>query len=180
LDSAGAGAQRSGLHAPPQRLDVVAVQRLRSEAELEAVVVRRVVAAGHLHPTAQLPMEDGEVEQRRRAHPDVDHVDAGGADAVAERGGVGLGGQPAVAAHGDQLGAPLRRQRTERLAQSVGEPCVEVALRHPADVILAEDAGIQLNTSTECLSRSSLESQSSKRWPIALSYRVSRIWSFTC
>src|SRR5262249_12095592 len=123
----------------------------------------------HLQTSTEPPVKDREVEQRRRAHPDVEYVDAGRLQPLDERARIAVGGQPAVASHRDQRRAPLRCQRPERLPQPPGEPCVEVALRHRADVVFAEDGRIQLKTSTEWRSRRSLESQSSKRWPIAFS-----------
>jgi hypothetical protein len=51
----------------------------------------------------------------------------------------------------------------ERAPEPTGEVGVEVALRHAANVVLAEDRGVQLKTSTECRSRSSFESQSWNR-----------------
>ena len=50
---------------------------------LEAVVVGRIVAARHHHAATGAEMLRGEIRHRRRDHADVDHVDAGGADAVA-------------------------------------------------------------------------------------------------
>jgi hypothetical protein len=127
------------------------------------------VAAGHLHPATEAPAEEREVEQRGRTRPDIDDVDPGGAKTVTERRRVAIGRQPAIATDGEGRSALLGRQRPEGLSQPVGESFVEVALRYSADVVFAEDRWIQLNTSTECLSRRSLDSQSSKRWPIAFS-----------
>jgi hypothetical protein len=57
----------------------------------------------------------------------------------------------------------LAGERSERAPELLREVRVEVAFRDAANVVLPEDGGRQLNTSTECRSRRSFESQSWKR-----------------
>src|SRR5947207_216336 len=158
-----AGLELAGLEAPAQVLDLPAVQRLLAEAELEAVVVGRVVAAGHLDAAVQVPVEEREVHERRGADADVEHADAGRRDARGDRGRVGIGGEAAVAADGHHAPARLGGEGAEGLAQAAREVGVEVLLGDAADVVLAEDGGIQSRTSTWWRSRRSCESQFWKR-----------------
>ena len=57
-------------------LDLVAVQRLVPSAELEAVVLGRIVRAGDLDAADDVEVVQAPVEQRRRDDADVDDVDA--------------------------------------------------------------------------------------------------------
>jgi hypothetical protein len=107
LDVVGAHirrAQRAGAvgeivlgDASAQALDHVAVERLAAEHHLEAVVIGRVMAAGHRHAGVAAELVRGEVGERRGHAADVDDVDAGGADAVGERAGERRAGQATVA-----------------------------------------------------------------------------------
>ena len=103
---------------------------------------------GSLDAAVEVPVEQGEVHERRRTHADVDHGDARRADALDERGGVLVRRQATVAADADELPPRLGDQRAERLPQGAGERGVEIAVGHAADVVLAKDGGIQLSTST--------------------------------
>src|SRR5262249_43082737 len=146
-----------------QVLDLLAVQRLLADADLEAVVVGRVVAAGHLDAAVQVPVEEGEVEQRRGADPDVEHPEPGRRDALGGRRPVAVGGEAAVGPEGHRVLARLDGEGAEHLPEATREVGVEVLLGDSADVVLAEDGGIQLNTSTWCRSRRSRVSQFWKR-----------------
>src|SRR5262249_1823450 len=129
----------------------------------EAVVLRRVVAPRHLDAATQTPLRDREVHERCRAHADVEHVDARARDALAQRGRIAVRGEAAVTADRNLGRSVLACDRPERSPESSGEVGVEIPFRHTADVVLAEDLRLQLNTSTECRSRRSFESQSWKR-----------------
>src|SRR5262249_45164483 len=168
LDAPGTTPQRPALDQVAQSLDLLAVQGLWADAELEAVVVGRVVAAGHLHTAAESPVPDREVDQWCRTHAEVRHVHARAGDSFAQGGGVPVGGEPAVTPDAEKRRALLGRHGRECTPEQPGEVGVEVALRDAADVVFAEDRRIQLNTSTECRSRRSLDSQSWKRCSTAL------------
>ena len=86
---------------PAQRLDLGAVDGRAADADLEAVVLGRVVAAGDLDGAVEVEVEEREVGDRRRADAEVDDVEAGLEQALAERRGVGVGGEAAVAADAD-------------------------------------------------------------------------------
>jgi hypothetical protein len=93
-------------------------------------------------------VEEREVHERRRAHAYVDDADARGADALRHRGGVAVGREAAVAPDGDQLLPGLGDEGPEGESEGAGERGVEVAVRDATDVVLPEDGGIQLSTST--------------------------------
>src|SRR5690606_28819952 len=76
--------------------DRVAGQRLAADHDLEAVVVGRVVAAGHRHAAAGTQVIGAEIHHRRRHHADVDDVAARLAQAGGESGDHVGTGQAAV------------------------------------------------------------------------------------
>ena len=65
-----------GLDVPAQRLDLGAVDGGAADADLEAVVLGRVVAAGDLDGAVEIEVEEGEVDHRRRADAEVDDVES--------------------------------------------------------------------------------------------------------
>ena len=85
-------------------LKVVAVQRLGAEAELEAVVLGRIVRAGDLDAADDVQVVQAPVEHGRRHDADVDDVDAGARQAVDERVAQLVAARPVVAADGDVAG----------------------------------------------------------------------------
>ena len=72
------GGEVARLDDRPQLLDLLAVDGAVAAAELEAVVLRRVVAAGDHGAGLLAVFLQGEIEGRRRHLADVDHVHAGG------------------------------------------------------------------------------------------------------
>ncbi len=121
-------------------------------AELEAVVLRRVVARRHLHAAGRLEVADREVVHRRRREADVEHVEPGVGE-PADQGGL----QPhAVLAHvaADHhriaVRAVLRVQHVlEGEADLVRDLLVELRGDDPPDVIGLEDSrhGLPLSIS---------------------------------
>src|SRR5690606_15217997 len=70
------GEQAAAGDAVVQVGDGIARQRLAADHDLEAVVVRRVVAAGDGDAAAGVQVVGSEVHHRRRHHADVDDVAA--------------------------------------------------------------------------------------------------------
>ena len=64
------------LHDGAELDDVVAVQRAFAHHHLESVFIGRVVAAGDLNPAVEVEVVYGEIQEGRRADPDIDHVQA--------------------------------------------------------------------------------------------------------
>src|SRR5262249_22628481 len=100
-DSRGAAGELAGGVAAADRLDLVAVDRRPAAHDLEAVVGRRVVAAGDLDGTVEIEAERREVEDGRRHDADVGDLGAGGDETVEERVVETRRRQPAVAAEGE-------------------------------------------------------------------------------
>ena len=111
--------------------------------ELEAVVARRVVAGGDLDAAGGPEVPDGEVVHRRRREADVDDGEAGGPQAVGERGRERRRGGPHVAAD-DHLPAAREVLRIEDAAEVVADgECqllVDLVGVDAAHVVRLEDA----------------------------------------
>ena len=86
---------------PAQRLDLGAVDSRAADADLEAVVRGRVVAAGHLDRAVEVEVEEREVDDRGRADAEVDDVEPDSSSPSADRGGVGVGSEAAIAPDAD-------------------------------------------------------------------------------
>ena len=76
--------------------DSVAVDRVGPDADLEPVVLGRIVAPGNHHASIAPEMKYGKVKQGRGNDPDVDHGNTAGAHAGSERIAVGIGARTAV------------------------------------------------------------------------------------
>src|ERR1700730_14470726 len=73
--------------------------------ELEAVVLGGVMAGGGLHPPGGAFVADGEVVHRRGGEPDVEHVEAGLADALDQGRREPRAAAPHVARHHHRVAA---------------------------------------------------------------------------
>ncbi len=123
-----------------QRLDPIAVQRLAGDHHLQAVVFGGVVAAGDLDAGAGSQEVRGEVEDRRGDHADVDHADAGRADAFDQGRRQLRAGEATVAADDHLCHAALSGGRTHRRADRAHGLDGERGVDHAADVVCLEDA----------------------------------------
>src|SRR5438132_30131 len=81
-----------------QLLDLLAVERLLTEAQLAAVVVGRVVASRHLDAPLEARVEKREVHEGRGADTEVDDGEPGRHQTLGEGGGVAIRGEAAVPA----------------------------------------------------------------------------------
>src|SRR5207342_537771 len=120
-------------------------QRLATDHDLEAVVVRRVVAAGDRDAATGPQLEAAEIHHWRRHHADVDDVAAGLAQAFAQPSDEIRTRQPAVTADDDVGQALFEHQRTDRVADQFGDAGVERLADDAADVVGAEDAAIDVD-----------------------------------
>ena len=139
------------------------MHRILAEAHLEAVEVLWVVAAGHLDAAVQVPVEEREVEEWRRTHTDIEHVEPGRTDALGHGGSVAIGGEPAVTPHAQDSLPRLRGERAKGAAEAEREIGVEVPLGDATDVVFAENDRVQSSTSMRWRSRRSWEIQFWKR-----------------
>src|SRR5690606_2889182 len=111
--------------------------------DLEAVVVGRVVAAGHGDAAAGTQVVGGEIHDRGRHHADIDHVAPGLAQALDQALDQLRSGQAAVAADHDVHQAFLGHDRADRLADVAGDLRGQLAADQAADVVGAEDPRVQ-------------------------------------
>src|SRR5258708_6182761 len=152
---AGAGGEALLLDALAQSLHRVAVQRLAADDHLQAVVVRRVVAAAHRDAAAATEMVRGEVNDRGRRHADVDRVRARGGDAGDESIDEFRPRQAPVTADGEGRRLALHRERSERAADLAHDLGGERAADDAADIVGAEDLGRHLHAKNSIRRRGS-------------------------
>ena len=124
------------------------MERLLTEAHLEAVVVGGVVAPRHLDAPLEAPVEKREVHEGRGADTEVDDGEPGRHQTLGEGGGVAIRGEAAVPADAHPPFTRLVCERAEGEAQGTGKSGVEVPLRDAPDVVLPEDGRVQSSTST--------------------------------
>ena len=82
---------------PPQFLDVLAIDRIRSNADLEAVEVRRIVASRNHDAAVDPEVADREIEHRGSAQADIDDIHTSSHDTSADGILIGLRAETAVA-----------------------------------------------------------------------------------
>src|SRR5690606_6530031 len=90
-------------------------------------------------------VEGAEVGDGGGRHADVDDVAPGLAQAAHEAGHHVGTGQAAVAADHDVGQALLVHERADRMADQFGDAGVEGLAHHPADVVGAEDAAVDVH-----------------------------------
>jgi len=139
---AAAGAK--GLHFDdlPQGLDLVAVNRVGTDADLEPVEVGRVVASRDHDASSRLQVPDGEVQDRRGAGSDVDDVDTRGEETFLQAGRKGGGAEAAVPAEGHRPDPPIRGVGADGAAELHDEVWLQVLFDQPPDVIFPEDGAV--------------------------------------
>ena len=130
-----------------QPLNLRAVNRRRSHAQLEAVVLGRVMTAGDHHAAVHLPAQHRKIKQRRRHHADVDHVDARAEQALGQPIAQAVRRQPAIAAERDRFFPRAMQQRCVAAPEIDHERVVEIVRDDAADVVLAEDLRIHYRQS---------------------------------
>ena len=128
-------------------LDVFAVDRVEAEAELEAVVLGGIVAGGDHDAAVFFQLLDRKVKNRRRAHPDIGHVTAGRQESLDQFLRIGLGGQAAVASHGDTAGVVPAQKGSHATADQGRVRRRHVLAGDAPDVILPEHLWIHQSLS---------------------------------
>jgi hypothetical protein len=140
--SGGPGARRelAPLDHPAELLDLLAVEGALSQAELEPVVLRRVVGAGDLAGAVDARERVGrEVDERRRHDAEVDHVAAGGEERLDQLLVEALARLAAVPPDDDVLSPRGAHLGPERLADEEDRLRGQVLVHEAADVVLAEE-----------------------------------------
>ena len=117
-------------------------------AELDAVVLRRVVAGGE-HRGRRVERSRGEVDEVGRREADVDHVGAGERGPLDEGAAQRDGRRPHVVADHDRR---ARGEPDERVADALGDGFVDLVRVDAANVIGLED-GVERIAHDRALSR---------------------------
>ena len=129
--------------APAERLDFRAEHRAALQQQLEPVVVGWIVAAGDLDAAVDVEIMGREIEHRRGAHADLDHVNAAFVEAADQRRFEHARMGAAVAADRDPPGAFVAGERGVGPAERVSIVLGERVADDPADVIFAQDGGVE-------------------------------------
>jgi hypothetical protein len=129
---------------PPELDDLRAVERLAGEHHLEAVVVRRVVAAGDHRGAVRLQRVVGEIQHRRRHQPDADHFQPAGPQPGDQlRLQVGRGQAPVIADR-HRLAPGPDQHRAEAAADRERILRRERLADDAADVVFAQYGGVEV------------------------------------
>ncbi len=122
-----------------ERLDGVAGQGGAVDHDLEAVVVRRVVAAGDHHPGIDpRVVPGGEIQHRRGHHAQVHHRAAAGLHAFRQGVQQGRAGQAAVTGQRQGVAALAAHFRTDGAADQARRLQGQGVIKDAADVVGAE------------------------------------------
>ena len=143
-EPARAGGEGAALDRLPQPLDLLLGERRRPGVHhLHAVVLDGIVAAGDVGAAVELPVRGGEIEDGRGDDADVDDVEARRARALDEAR-LEPGRRLAIVL-ADGHGAPtvVANQRAVGAADEAEDLGIDVGADAPADVIGAEDVGIE-------------------------------------
>ncbi|MCY1548125.1 hypothetical protein D9M68_842140 [compost metagenome] len=141
LDSADAAGQVVAVDTRLEGLNLFVGQGVAGDDDLEAVVIRRVVAAGEHHRGFAREDMAGVVDHRGRHHADIADVAAAVEQALNQLLHQFRTGQAAIAAHRDVRLALRQALRADRAADPVGGFCGQAAADHAANVVGAEDVG---------------------------------------
>ena len=141
LDAAFAAGEVVGLQANQEGLDLLIGQGVASDDDLEAVVVRRVVAAGEHHPGLAGQHVGGVVQGWRGHQADVADLAPGLDQALDQLLDQHRAGQATVAANRYMRLALGQALCTDGAADPVGGFGGEAFADHTSDIVGAEDAG---------------------------------------
>ena len=144
LDRAAALVPMAGSGALAELLDLRAEHRAALQQHLEAIVIGRVVAAGDLDAAVDVEIMSREIEHRRGAHANQHDVHAAFREAADQFGFEHAGVGAAVAADGDGARAFAMGLGGEGPAERVSVGFGQRVADDPADVIFAQDIGVEL------------------------------------
>jgi len=126
-----------------EHLDFAAKQGAAEQQHLEAVIVRRVVASGDLDAAVDVERRRCVIEHRAWPHADADDVEAAFGEAADQRVLEYMRMGAAVAADGDFACAFLGRERRIAAAEGISVRFVERVADDPADIVFAQDGGVE-------------------------------------
>ena len=127
-----------------QTLNRLAGQGFAREHDLEAVVLRWIVAAGDAHARMRAEMMRGEVQHRCRHAADVNDVAAGGIEPTTQRGGQFRTGKAAIATDDHGFNATCTGLAANGMADTLDGGRRERLADDAADVVGLEDFRRQL------------------------------------
>ncbi len=120
-----------------------AVKGALPQHHLETVVFGRVVGAGDHDPAIEAESTNGEIEHRRRAAPDPQHIEAAVAQPLDNRRLEFRRAQPPVIADGGPAATGLLHHGPEATPYGIGIPRGKGAPDDAADVVFADRGGVE-------------------------------------
>src|SRR3989304_1485001 len=130
------------LHPDPEVLNLRTVDRLLADADLETVILRRIVTGGNLHPAVKIEMKKGKIEERRRTNTDIVDLKSGREKSLHHRLRVTIGREAAIPSHSDSSPSVLSDDGSVNLAETPRKILIKVLFRQATNVILAKNRWI--------------------------------------
>ena len=122
----------------PELLDFRPVDGRGADNDLEAVVLRRIVAGGNHDPGLPSELLDGEIKNGRRNHADACNVDTGCEKAFHQRIMVGPRTMAAVIADHRRINALLPEERATGSSETFDPFNIEIHIYKTTDVVRPE------------------------------------------
>ncbi len=115
----------------------LAAQRLAVDHDLEAVVIGRVVAAGHHDTAHRVQVMAGEIEHRRWHRTRIDHIDAAGEHSLNQVFAQQRAAFPCISCDHHRGHAAIECFRCDGLSDGMGKSLADLA-GASADIVIAE------------------------------------------
>ena len=131
-------------HHVAQGLNLITINRAATQHHFEAVVIFRVVAAGHLD-TAFAQRVGRKIQDRRGHHACIDHLDACSDQTANQRCHQRWPAQTPIAPDGNRFFAFSQSRAAERFAQSFCHGFVDGGRHDAANVVGFENGGCHLH-----------------------------------
>ena len=135
--------QIARLDHPPEFLNLVSVNRTCTRDDLEAVVLRRIVASGDHDATVATEVLHRVVQKRRGDLTHIGNFATRGYEALHDRVAEAFGTEPDVSADTDPFAVCASDMGPDRAAQFLNSGAEQLGISDSADVILAENCRFQ-------------------------------------
>jgi len=142
FDAARTGEEVAPLDQAPDLLYLFAMNGGSPAHDLEAVVLRWIVAAGDHDAGVRLQVKDGIVKQRRGRHADIADLAAAGLQAAHQGVAQALGAEAAIAAQIDPAARMPPQISTGGAAEHLDIDVAQFRVGDAADIVLAKDSRI--------------------------------------
>ena len=123
----------------PQALNSVARKRVAGDHDLEAIVLRGIVAARDRDRRTDAKMVGGEVGQWCRHHTDINHVTARDTNAAGQRSGHLRTRQTTISADDNRAVSRVQRFAADSSADRLDDRCRQRLTNDTADIVGFED-----------------------------------------